>query len=84
MSNDLIELTTTELDAVSAGKHHPSELLSIGPFAPIITQVNVNDQTAAVVGSGSVTQSNGNNNTISGNMFPTTLTGLTFSGMFSV
>jgi hypothetical protein len=81
MSNDLIELTTTELDAVSGGKHHPSELLAMS-FAPIIIQTNVNDQTAAVVGSGNVTQSNGNNNTVSGPI-TTTLSGLTF-GMFSV
>ena len=45
MSNDLIELTDTELDTVSGGKHHPG-LISLGN---IVTQVNVNDQSAAIV-----------------------------------
>ena len=64
MSNDLTELTNTELDAVSGGKHHPG-LISLGN---IVTQVNVNDQSAAIVAlsnTGSITQQSPQSNSSS-------------------
>jgi bacteriocin-like protein len=64
MSNDLTELTDTELDAVSGGKHHPG-LISLGN---IVTQVNVSEQSAAIVAlanTGSITQTNPQTNTSS-------------------
>ena len=48
MSNDLIELTATELDAVSGGKHG---LFALN-FGNITTQVNYADVTGAVVNMG--------------------------------
>jgi hypothetical protein len=75
MSNDLTELTGTELDAVSGGKHHPG-LISLGN---IVTQVNVSDQAAAIVAlsnTGNITQQNPQSNT------STNMGGPTFSGTF--
>jgi bacteriocin-like protein len=48
MSNDLIELTDTELDTVSGGKHG---LFALN-FGNIVTQVNYADVTGAVVSMG--------------------------------
>jgi len=75
MSNDLIELTDTELDTVSGGKHHPG-LISLGN---IVTQVNVNDQSAAIVAlsnTGSINQTAPQTNT------STTNGGPSFMGTF--
>jgi hypothetical protein len=79
MSNDLIELTNTELDAVSGGKHG---LLALN-FGNILTNVNTAENSAAIVNMGnsgnntisqSITQS-GSNGPVSGPSF----SGFTFS-----
>jgi hypothetical protein len=62
MSNDLIELTDTELDAVSGGIT-PFKL----EFGNIVTQVNVNPQIAEVANIG-VVGGNTNINQTSNNM----------------
>jgi bacteriocin-like protein len=79
MRNDLTELTDTELDAVSGGRNN---LVAMN-FGQIITQVNLAEQTAAVVGSGSLTQNltQTGNNTI-GTASSTTTGPFTF-GNFS-
>lgn len=67
MSNDLIELTDTDLDAVSGGKH---SLLALN-FGNIVTQVNEAELTSAIVNMGnsgassnSVTQTASGSNSI--------------------
>jgi hypothetical protein len=89
MSNDLTELTATELDAVSGGK----DTFAVN-MAPILTQVNTASNTAAVVNLGGGTTSGWttggnftqsieqNGNTVgSGSTFSSTLSGITFSGI---
>ena len=52
MSNDLVELTNTELDAVSGGK---TNALAMN-FGNAVTQVNQAQNSGAAMGSGNVTQ----------------------------
>jgi len=63
MSSDLVELTNTELDAVSGGKQN---LLAIN-FGNIITQVNIAENIGVAV-NGNLTQTlnNNNNNNVTG------------------
>jgi hypothetical protein len=66
MSNDLTELTATELDAVSGGSHTDVVTVNLGNIVP---QVNLNYQSAAVLGNGNITQSNSGSNSISDSTF---------------
>ena len=83
MSNDLVELTNTELDAVSGGKQN---LLAIN-FGNIVTQVNIAENIGVVV-NGNLTQTlnNNNNNNVTGNtMNPTNAGTIDFGGFtFSI
>jgi hypothetical protein len=56
MSNDLTQLTDTELDAVSGGKHH-SGIVALS-FGNIVTQANVIEESAAIVNMGGATGAN--------------------------
>ena len=77
MSNDLVELTNTELDAVSGGKTNSLAM----NFGNAVTQDNQAQNSGAAMVNGNVTQTltNNNNNSISGS--PLTSTN---SGSFSV
>ena len=83
MSNDLVELTNTELDAVSGGKQN---LLAIN-FGNIVTQVKIAENIGVVV-NGNLTQTlnNNNNNNVTGNtMNPTNTGAIDFGGFtFSI
>ena len=81
MSSDLVELTNTELDAVSGGKQN---LLAIN-FGNIITQVNIAENIGVVVGSGNLTQNltNTGNNSISNSPFTSTNSGTFSFGNFN-
>jgi len=72
----MTELTDTELDAVSGG----NDLVALN-FGNIVTQVNLAEQNAAVVGNGSITQNltSTGSNSISGNLSSTT-SGFSFGG----
>ena len=81
MSSDLVELTNTELDAVSGGKQN---LLAMN-FGNIVTQVNIAENIGVVVGSGTLTQTlnNNNNNNVTGNTMNPTNTGTFSFGNFN-
>jgi hypothetical protein len=76
MSNDLVELTNTELDAVSGGKKNTLAM----NFGNIVTQVNIAENTGVVMGSGSLTQNltSTGNNSISGSPITSTNSGFSF------
>jgi hypothetical protein len=80
MSSDLVELTNTELDAVSGGKQN---LLAMN-FGNIITQVNIAENIGVVV-NGNLTQTlnNNNNNNITGNTMNPTNSGTFSFGNFN-
>ena len=80
MSNDLVELTNTELDAVSGGKQN---LLAIN-FGNIVTQVKIAENIGVVV-NGNLTQTlnNNNNNNVTGNTMNPTKTGAIDFGGFT-
>jgi hypothetical protein len=84
MSNNLTELTATELDAVSGGKTNSVSM----NFGNAVTQTNDVQQEAAIMGSGTVTQTlnNNNNNYVTGNtMNPTNAGTINFGGFtFSI
>jgi hypothetical protein len=77
MSNNLTELTATELDAVSGGKTN-SVSMNFGNFFP---QSNDVQNSGAVMGSGTLTQTvnNNNNNNITGNTISSDNSGSTFN-----
>jgi hypothetical protein len=81
MSNDLVELTNTELDAVSGGK---TNALAMN-FGNAVTQVNQAQNSGAAMGSGNVTQNltNTGNNSISNSPFTSTNSGTFSFGNFN-